>query len=68
MVAQLLRLGCEVVGVYAYAVPADQAGAEWQEVPFSAGRLQHLEGVDAHAVEDESEFVHQRDVEVALGV
>ncbi len=58
----------EVVGIDADAVAANQAGAERQEVPFGAGGLQHFQGVDAETVEDEGEFVHQGDVEVALGV
>ena len=49
-------------------MPADQAGAKGQEVPFAAGGLQDFKGVDAKPLEDEGEFVHERDVEVALGV
>jgi len=58
----------EVIGVDADAVAADQAGTERQEVPLGAGGLQDFEGVDAETVEDQGEFVHQGDVEVALGV
>ena len=58
----------EVIGVDADAVPADQPGAEGQEVPFAAGGLQHLQGVDAELAKDQRQFVHQGDVEVALGV
>ena len=58
----------EVVGVDADAVAADQARAEGQEVPFAAGGLQDLQGVDAELAEDQRQFVHQGDVEVALGV
>ena len=45
-----------------------QARPEGEEVPLGAGRLQHCLGVDAQAIEDDRQFVHQRDVEVALGV
>ena len=48
--------------------PPTRPGPERQEVPLGAGRLEHVERVDADAVEDERQFVHQRDVEVALGV
>ena len=58
----------EIVGVDADAVTADQAGAEGQEVPFAAGGFQYLQGVDAEFAEDQRQFVHQGDVEVALGV
>jgi len=49
-------------------VAADEAGTEVQEVPLRAGSLEDLERVDAHAVEDDGELVHERDVEVALRV
>jgi hypothetical protein len=49
-------------------VAAHQARTEGQEVPLGAGGLEHFEGVDADLVEDHREFVHQGDVEVALGV
>ena len=58
----------EVVGVDADAVATDQARAEGQEVPFAAGGFQHLQGVDAELAEDQRQFIHQGDVEVALGV
>jgi hypothetical protein len=68
VVADFLRLVRQVVGVDADAVAADQAGAEGQEVPLGAGGFEHVQGVDAEAVEDQRQFVHQGDVEVALGV
>ena len=68
MVANLLGLVGEVVGVDADAVPADQAGAEGEEIPLGAGSRQHLGGIDAQAIENEGEFVDQGDIDVALGV
>ena len=68
MVADLLRLVGQVVRIDADAVAADQAGAERQEVPLGAGRLQHFQGVDAELVEQDRQVVDQGDVEVALGV
>src|SRR3569623_1828296 len=68
VVADLLRLVREVVGIDADAVAADQAGPEGQEVPLAASGLEHLEGVDAHAMEQQREFIDQRDVDVALRV
>ena len=68
VVAHFLRLVGEVVRVHADAVAADQAGAERQEVPFGAGRFEHVQGVDAEAVEQDRQVVDQGDVEVALGV
>ena len=48
--------------------PPTRHRTEGQEVPLGAGGLEHFEGVDADLVEDHGEFVHQGDVEVALGV
>jgi hypothetical protein len=68
VVADFLRLVGQVVGIDADAVATDEAGAEGQEVPLGAGGFEHVQGVDAQAVEDQRQFVHQGDVEVALGV
>ncbi|MCY1522314.1 hypothetical protein D9M68_571620 [compost metagenome] len=58
----------QVVRIHANAVAAHQARTERQEVPLGAGGLQHGLGVDAHLVEDQGQFVDQRDVHVALRV
>ncbi len=68
VVADLLCLVGEVVRIDADAVAAHQAGTEGQKVPLGAGGLQHLQRVDAQAVEDQAQLVHQGDVDVALGV
>ena len=68
MVAQFFGLGGEVVGVYADAMSADEPGGEPEEVPFGGGGVEHVLGADADFVEDDGEFVHERDIEVALGV
>ena len=48
--------------------PPTRPGRERQEVPLRAGRLEHVGVSDAEPVEDQRELVHQRDVQVALGV
>ena len=48
--------------------PPTRPGAERQEVPLGAGGLEHVRGADADAVADQRDLVHERDVEVALGV
>ena len=63
-----LRLGGEVVGVHADAVPADQPRTKGLEVPLAAGSLQHGFRVEAKAIENHGELVHQGDVQVALDV
>ena len=68
MVTHRLGFMGQVVGVHADAVATHQPGTERQEVPFGAGGFQYLLGVDIHALEDHRQFVHQRDVQVPLGV
>ena len=68
VVADLLRLVRQVVGIDADAVAADEAGPERQEVPLAARGLEHLLRVDAEPVEDHGELVDERDVDVALRV
>ena len=68
VVTDLLCLVGQVVGVDADTVAADQPGPEGQKVPFAACGFEDFEGVDTEAMEDQGEFVHQGDIEVALGV
>ena len=68
VIADHLRLVGQVIGIDADAVPADEPRPERQEIPFRAGGLQHFLRVDAEAVEDHRQLVHQRDVEIALRV
>src|SRR5215831_12832358 len=68
LIAELLRLHRQVIRVDADAVAAHQAGPELEEVPLRAGRLQHVGGADVHALEDDRQLVHQRDVQIALRV
>ena len=58
----------QVVGIDADAVSADESRREGQEIPLGAGCGEHVPGVDAQTGENEGKLVHQRDVEVALGV
>lgn len=68
VVAHLLGFMREVIRVHANAVAADHAGAKRQKVPFAACGFEHVERVNAQALENHREFVHQRNVQVALGV
>ena len=67
-VAHAFGLFGEVGRIEAETVATDQAGTERQEVPLGAGGLEDSLGVDAEASEQDGELVHQRDVQVALGV
>ncbi|MNV66107.1 hypothetical protein D3C71_1588440 [compost metagenome] len=68
VVTDFLCFVSQIIRIHAYAMTSYQAGAEWQEVPFSPSSLQHLECVDAQFVKDQTEFIHQRDIHVALRV
>ncbi len=67
-VADFLRLVGKVVGVNPDAVPAHEPRPELEEIPLGAGRLQHIVGVDAEPVENKGQFVHEGNIQVALGV
>ena len=68
VVAEQFRLVRQIIGIDAYAVPADQPGTEGHEVPLGAGRGQDFRGVEAELVEDDGELVDEGDVEVPLRV
>ncbi len=68
VVAELLGLMGQIVRVDADAVAAHQARREAEEIPLGAGGGEHIAGIEAEAAVDQRQFVHQRDVDVALGV
>ena len=68
VIAQFFGLGGQVIRVDTDAVTADQARLVRQKVPLGAGGSQHILGANAHAVEDQSQLVHQGNVQVALSV
>ena len=68
MEADRFRLVGQIVGIDADAVTADEAGAERLEVPFGAGRLEHLPRLEPELLEQHGELVDQRDIHVALDV
>ena len=68
VVAKLLGLVDQVVGVDRDAVPADEAGAVVVEVPLRPGGFEDRPGVKPHLPEDDRELVHERDVDVPLDV
>ncbi len=53
VVAHLLGLVGQVVRIHADAVPADQARAKGDKVPFAASGLQHVQRVDVQPVEQD---------------
>jgi UDP-N-acetyl-D-galactosamine dehydrogenase len=53
VVADLLGLVGQIIGVDTDAVSTDQARTEGEEVPLATGCLQHLLGVDAKPIEDQ---------------
>ena len=67
-VAQASGFVGQVERVDADAVAAHEAGRELEEVPLGAGGGEHVAHVEIHAAHDEGELVHERDIDVALGV
>ena len=68
VVAHAFSLIGQVVGVNADAMPAHKAGSEGQKVPLGPGCGQNGMGVNAQGLENNGQFVHERDIKVALGV
>src|SRR5690606_12507098 len=68
MVANALSFVGQVVGIDANAVATDQTGTERQAVPLGTGGREYGFGVDTHLVDDDRQFVDQRDVEITLCV
>ena len=58
----------QVIGIDTNAVPANQSGPEWQEIPFGPRRLQDGFGINVHFIEDYGQLIDQRDIQVTLGV
>ena len=64
------RLGFigEVVWIDANTMPSDKPRTEREKVPLGTGRLKHVQGINAKPVKYQRQFIHQGDIEVALGV
>src|SRR5690606_32904170 len=59
VIADGLRLVRQVVRIHAYAVAADQTGAERQEVPLSACRFQYSLGIDTQFIENKRQLIDE---------
>ena len=68
MIAGSLGPMGEIIRVDTDAVAADEAREERQEVPLGSCRRQHVAGIDAHLMKDRGQLIHERYVEIALGV
>ena len=58
----------QIIRVDTDTMATHQSRTERQEVPLGACGFQHVEGVDAHLVENLRKLVHEGDVDVALRV
>ncbi len=68
VVTQLLGFVRQVIRVHANTVAADHARPERQKVPLAACGLEHLQRVDADALEDDGELIDKGDIQVTLAV
>src|SRR5205814_10653878 len=59
VVADLLRLIGQIVGINANAVATDEAGPKRQEIPFRARDLQYFHRVDIQPIEDDCQLVDE---------
>ena len=49
-----------------YGMTTDKTRFEWEKVPFGRSRLEHIQRVDTHAVEDPGKLVDKRNVDIPL--
>ena len=68
MESDRLRFVCQIVGIDADAVAADEARPIAVEIPLGAGCLQYLARLDAEFFEKLRQLVDEGDIEVALDV
>lgn len=68
VIAHALGFVHQVIRIHPDAMPANQARTKRQEIPLGSRGFEHIERVDSQLVEDQRQFVHQRDIDVALNV
>ena len=68
VVAYFLGFVREVIRVNANAMAANQAWAEWKEIPLCACGFENLKGIQPELVKYKAKFIHERDIYIALGV
>jgi len=68
MMPQALRQVAEVKRVDPDAMPADQPRLEAEEIPLGPGRVEHVPRRHPDLGHDLGDFVHEGDVDVALGI
>ena len=68
MVSHFIGFVGQIVRVDPNTVAPYEAWPKRQEVPFGAGGLEHLGGIEVQLMKQDGEFVHEGDIEVALGV
>ncbi|MNP73215.1 hypothetical protein D3C76_1699050 [compost metagenome] len=68
MIAGVLRFISKVIRIDPDAMSSDQTRPERQEIPFGSGGLQHRVGIDVHLMKQHRQLVHERDVNIPLGV
>src|SRR5690606_7848853 len=68
VIAEAFRLMRQVIRVDTNAVPPNEAGAEGKKIPFRSCRLKYFVCIDADAIKDQRQLVHESNINVALRV
>ena len=68
IVAYLLGFVRQIVGVHTDAVTSHKPRPERKEVPLRTGRFKYGFRVNAELVENDGQFIDERDVDVSLGI
>ena len=56
----------EIVWINTNTVPPHQTWLERQEIPFTCSSFKYITGIDVQLIEQHSQFIHQRNIEITL--
>src|SRR5262249_28330752 len=67
MIAGFFSAVGQIVGIDTDTMTADETRLERQEIPFRSSSRQYISGVYIERAKDQRQFIHEGDIEIALG-
>ena len=68
VITQWFRFVCQIVWIHRDTVSTHQTWTILQEVPFATCGFNHIVGINTHAVANQCQLIHKRDIHVALAI
>src|SRR5262245_32519167 len=68
MVSHGLSLMGQIIRIDSNTMASHQPWRKFQKVPFRPGGFEYSLCIDAETMEDERQFIHQCNIEIALGI